>query len=237
MRAIICAIAALCLIASHAVADSPGGLVFLYDNERDGGSLLAYPVLDGSWGRMTWQACPPSGDCYEVSPDPAHDRLLHVGSAPAGTIFRATTSDGQQSLTAISDPYQGPLRAVDRPRVSGQVRVGHVVRAIAGQWSGGWGGEQPFLQLQVCRTRRSTTCEVIASTHYWERCDGVGARLPRRYQGSYLRVADSRLGRQLVFPAFVPRRPQDLAPLVAAWNTSVRTIGRIGPGRAVRRAC
>jgi hypothetical protein len=237
VRGTLLAIVANLVLASTAVADAPSGIAFSYIDDSQGGLLSGYTVPDGAWGTMTWEACPPNAPCSTIAAD--GDGNLHVGSAAPGTVFRATASDGEQSVTATSDPYLGPLRKDRPPGISGQLRVGHVVRAVAGAWSGGWGGEQPYLQLQACRTRRSGSCEVIASTFYWERCGGVGAVLPKHYAGWYLRVADNRLGRpgSVVFPAFAPGRPQDLGALKAAENTAVRTVGRIRPGRVVARTC
>jgi hypothetical protein len=239
VRGIVLAIVVICVCASGAIADPPDGFKFSYADDSNGGLLVGNPVPDGSWGTISWEACPPGTPCYSVSPDSTTDRVLHVGRVAAGTVFRATASDGQDSITATSDPYEGPLSVVQPTRISGQLRVGHVVRAIAGTWSGGWGGEQPVLQLQACRTKRSTSCEVIASTFWWERCGGVGALLTKRYEGWYLRVGDNRPGRvgDVVFPTFAVRRPQDLHPLVAAADTSVRIVGRIRPGHVTARSC
>jgi hypothetical protein len=237
VRGIVIAIAAICALASPALADQPDGLVFSYNDDQSGGLLLGNPVPDGSWGAMTWQACPPDAPCYAVSPDSASDRILHVGGVPPGTVFHATAANGDQSVSATSDPYHGPLKLVRPPGLSGHLRVGGVVRARAGLWSGGWGGEQPFLQLQACRTMRSSTCQVIASTFWWERCGGVAARLTKRYEGWYLRVADDRAGRQVVFPNFAVRRPQNLSPLAQSSNTAVRMLGRIRGSGARAETC
>jgi hypothetical protein len=162
--------------------------------------------------------------------------MLHVGDVPAGTVFRATASDGEQSVSATSDPYQGPLHVTEPPSVQGPLRVGRIVRAVAGQWSGGWGGEQPYLQLQACRTREAG-CKVIASTFWWEHCGGVAARISKRYAGWFLRVGESRSGRQPVYATFLPLRAEDLKPLAPSGNKSVRTVGRIRPGRGARGGC
>ena len=78
---------------------------------------------------------------------------------------------------------------------------------------------------------------MIAETGYWERCGGVAARISSRYAGWFLRVADNRFSRQPVYLDFLPLRAGDLKPFVRAATTSIRTVGRIGAGRALRHGC
>jgi hypothetical protein len=229
---------AFLVCASAAIADPPQAVVISYNDAVDGqGMLIANPVPDGSWGRMVWRACPPGGECTPIQPDATSDRVLHVGAAAAGTTFTATATDGDQSFTASSDPYGGPLRLVKKPAVAGTPSVGHVIQPIPASWAGGWGGEQPFLQLQVCRTARSDTCKVISSSIYWDRCPGVGTRIPRRYLGWFVRVADNRSSRLPAYPAFGVTRPEALTPLTASGNTAVAMVGRVRPGRGPARRC
>jgi hypothetical protein len=229
---------AFLVCASAAIADPPQAVVISYNEDVDGqGMLIANAAPDGSWGRMSWQACPPGAECTPIQPDASSDRVLHVGAAPAGTTFTATATDGEQSISGSSDPYGGPLRVVKKPAVAGKLSVGHLIRPIPASWAGGWGGEQPFLQLQVCRTARSASCKVIASSFYWDRCPGVGARIPRRYLGWFVRVADNRSGRSTFFATFAVPRPEALTPLIASGNTAVASVGRISPGRGPARSC
>ena len=95
------------------------------------------------------------------------------------------------------------------------------------------------ISVTTSRPGLAVKCQLLASTFYWEKCKGVTSRIAKRYQGWYLRVADARLGRQgqVIFPAFAVRRPQDLSPVKAGGNAAVRTIGRVQPGRAIRKGC
>ena len=219
-------------------ADPPTSLQVSYGIKDDGtGILLANPVPDGSWGALTWQACSPDGSCAATQPSKDSDRVLDVGDATPGTTFVATASDGERSFSATSVPYRGRLGAALLPGVIGSLRVGHVIRPVPGIWVGGWGEERPLLQLQVCRTRRDDSCEVISATFFWDKCPDTSARIAPRYLGWYVRVADERIGKDTVFAARAYLRPQDVPAAGSSPRTAVRTIGRIAPGRGPDRRC
>ena len=234
-------LAILGVLSTSAVAADPPTRVEMFHNvNEDGrGVLFAYTVSDapGRWGAMMWQACMPDPGCAAAQPRASDDRVLDVGDAPGGTTFIATASDGSQSFSATSVPYRGRLGIALYPGIKGQLRTGHVITPVPGIWVGGWGYERPNVQLQVCRTRRDESCEVISATFYWEKCPGISARIAPRYLGWYLRVADQRIGQNTVFAARAYRRPQDLAPLRTAPDTAVMTVGRIRSGRGPNRRC
>jgi hypothetical protein len=236
------ALAILVVLASSSAlaADPPTGVeLFLFHNvNQDGrGVLFANTVSGWARGSMTWQACMPDAGCAAAQPRASDDRVLDVGDAPSGTTFIATASDGSQSFSATSASYRGRLGIALYPGVKGRLRTGHVITPVPGIWVGGWGYERPNLQLQVCRTQHDESCEVISATFYWEKCPGTGARIPQRYLGWYVRVADQRIGQNTVFAARGYRRPQDLEPLRTAPDTAVATVGRIGAGRGPNRRC
>jgi hypothetical protein len=240
MRRVVaaCLLAAAVWIAPTASADSQRGLVITYQDEQDGrGWLVAYPTPDGAWGRMSWEACAPAGGCEAVQPDATTDRSLHVGDAAPGTIFKATASDGEESVSGSSDPYGGRLQTVVKPSVQGALRVGHLIKPVAGRWSGGWGGEVPLLQLQVCRKRRGGPCKVISDNPYWDPCPDTGARLPRRYLGWFVKVADVRYARIPIFADRLYTSPEALTPFTPDGRTAVASVGRIRPGRGPAGPC
>jgi hypothetical protein len=226
----LAAVLALTAVAP-AVASEPSdrGVAISYVVEPDGrGMLVGYPTPD-AWGSVTWERCAPDGSpCEAFASDPASDQIVHVGDAEPGTVFQATASGNGTTITARSDPYGGPIHAVVLPRIDGALRVGALVKPVPARWTGGWGGEVPVVQLQVCRDRKGGDCRVISDYPYWDDCPGVGAVLQRRYEGWYLRVADARSARTPAFPAFAALRPEDLTPFLAAPNVATAIVGRIG---------
>jgi hypothetical protein len=226
------------MCASAVAAEPPTELRLSYLVASDGrGMLLANPVPDGSWGSVTWQACAATGSCVTAHPSESSDRLLEVGDAAAGTTFVATASDGSQSVSATSVPYRGSVHTDSPPRASGQLRVGHFIKPMAGRWAGGWGSEGDVFQLQACQTRRDSSCKVIADPAVVDGCPGTGARIRKRYLGWYVRVADTRVGHDAVFADRGYERAEDVKPLAASGATAVATIGRVKPGRGPHGRC
>lgn len=209
-------------------------VTLMYDVNAEGSAaLIANPTKGGS---VSWQACPPEDDCRPVASRPTLDRALDVGGAPVGTVFVATATNGSQSATVTSVPYLGPIRPTAPPSIDGSLRVGALVRPVAGSWSGGWGNERSLLQTQVCLRADGTGCAVVADQVYWDKCPGAGAVLAPHHAGRYLRVIDRRLGRDVTFtpigissPAYI--RPLDPGPSRAA--TIAGPIGRAsGPAES-----
>jgi hypothetical protein len=222
---------AVCVLvtASTASADGERTISLAYYIADDGTGMLTANLSPDRWAAPRWERCLPDGSpCQPISPE-LDGTLVHTGDAPAGTVFRATASADGITMVATSDPYRGQLTRITPPRVQGALRVGSLVAPVGASWSGAWGGEQPFLQLQVCGDASGTNCRVISSTEYWERCPGVGAVLRPDDQGRYLRVADQRYARIPIFAQRGVTDPRGLPPLKAVGNVAVTTVGRIGP--------
>ncbi len=205
---------------------------------RDGsGELIANPTPDGGWGFVSWEECPLGG--APCRPMPSSERVLRgIANVPAGTTFAATARGSGLAITRRSDPWQGPLRVVTPPRVSGPLRVGELVQPVPGAWAGGWGGERPDLQLQACRTRAAARCEVISATFYWDSCPGTGAVLSSAYRGWYVRVADTRWARRPDYAGFAVFRPQALNPQASGPTSATATVGPVGAAtRPLRLHC
>jgi hypothetical protein len=232
---------ALCiaLAAPAAPVAGPPDMYLSYGISNDGsGHLFAAPLADGPWSPVAWQACTPDGVCSAVASSPDDARQLDAADAAAGTTFVATASDGKRSISATSPPYRGRLAFYSPPSVSGSARTGHFVRPLAGTWFGGWGDERPLMQLQACRTRRASSCTVIADTVYWDKCPGTGARIAPRYRGWYLRVAEIHAGRDVVFADRAYTRPEAINSITnTSAITAIATVGRIKPGRGPNRPC
>lgn len=202
-----------------------------YYIDADGtGMLIANPAPYGQ-GSVSWAACPTGGMCYSAASDPRSDRVLHVGDAEVGTVFVATAVHQSQMARATSVPYLGPVRALTPPRIKGPLRVGALVKPLAGSWSGGFGHETSFLQTQVCRSASGSGCVVVADAFYWDKCPGAGAVLTAAYLGWYVRVIDKRMGPDAVFPAFRVPSPARLRPIQPGAAAAATVAGPIAHGR------
>jgi hypothetical protein len=136
------------------------------------------------------------------------------------------------------DPRRRRLQLFSPPSVVGSLRTGHFARPLPATWLGGWGDERPLLQLQVCKSRRDASCNVISSTFGWDKCPaGTGARIAPRYAGWYLRVAEAHEGKDIVFAERAYTRPDDIPAMQTSAITAVATVGRIQPGRRPNRRC
>jgi hypothetical protein len=129
---------------------------------------------------------------------------------------------------------EGHLRTIAPPSVSGEVRVGGLVRPVAATWAGGWGRETDWLQLQACRTSEGGDCVVVLDEIKYGRCRPDGGRLlPARYEGRWLRVADTRIDRAQPFTMegyFAPEGVKPQQPGTAGVASAV--VGRIAAGPA-----
>lgn len=137
---------------------------------------------------LTWDRCPPDGPCERL----AHtEPVLDTGEEPRGTVFVAT----QAGVATRSEPWQGTLRATVPPRLEGEPKVGELVRPLAATWEGGWGREDDWLQLQMCRTPEGADCFVLVDERKHRACEPGGGRyLPPTAVGRWLRVVDVRVG-------------------------------------------
>jgi hypothetical protein len=196
------------------------------------GSLIANP----GGHEVTWERClPETAACAPYDDGDGNPQRLLIGDPTPGTTFRAT----QDGVTLSSEAWRGPVRAVNPPRVEGEIRVGGYVRPVAADWEGGWGRERDWLQLQACRTDAHADCKVILDSIKFGRCPpGYGGRLlPGRYEGWWLRVADSRIDRSQPFTREAYAVPEGIRPLPPAPGIAVATVGRIAPGQAPAVDC
>ncbi|MDQ8045860.1 MAG: hypothetical protein AAGC46_05505 [Solirubrobacteraceae bacterium] len=132
-----------------------------------------------------WRTCTP--ECGDASPG----HTIAPGPTPAGTVFEAqSTADGVVS-TARTPAWQGQLTNTAPPVVHGDVRVGGVVWAEGGTWTGGWGDDVHGLRLLACPDATTTTCVPIGNPYL-----ATTTSLPVHpaYVGWYLRAVDTDFG-------------------------------------------
>jgi hypothetical protein len=71
----------------------------------------------------------------------------------------------------------------------------------------------------------------------WDPCPDTGARLPRRYLGWFVKVADIRYARIPIFADRLYTSPEALTPFTPDGRTAVASVGRIRPGRGPAGPC
>jgi hypothetical protein len=236
--ALLVALTAL-LVAPPLVAAVPPGTFQVYLDyyiQPDGtGSLIANP--NSGQGSVAWQACPPGGSCSPLPANPKTDRFVSAKNTAPGTVFIATATAGSSTASASSSPYLGPVQSSAPPSVTGHIRVGGLVTPVPGSWTGGWGSEVSFMQLQVCKTSTGSGCLVISDSYYWNKCPGVGAAIAPAYEGRYLRVVDQRISTDTAFASFAVSGPESLKPIQTGPNAVAVVAGRIAGGHGLESDC
>lgn len=229
MRALTLAGAVLALLAGTAAAASAAELSIDYYVNSEGTGLL---IANGGDGPVTWEGC--TDVCTPRDDGDGNPQTLRVADDPAGSVFKATRG----AMTVVSEPWRGRLVVQSPPTLEGELRVGGFVRPLAATWGGGWGRESDWLQLQACSTPEGADCKVILDQIKFGLCQPGGGRvLPQRYEGSWLRVVDARIGDRQPFTTEGYLRPEGVRPNPPAAGVAAATIGRIGPGPAPPGDC
>jgi hypothetical protein len=229
-RAFIVTAVALLGAPGVAAAAHNGRPTLYYFVQPDGSG-----VLTASYGHpVAWERCAPDGGCAPYQDADGDDQRVTARDEAPGTRFRAT----QDGVTLTSEPWSGRVRARRPPGVEGEVRVGGRVRPNAADWLGGWGRETDWLQLQACRTEAGADCRVIYDEIKFGECSpGGGRRLPARYEGWWLRVADARIDTQQPFTQEGYLVPEGVAPHEPSEARAVAVVGRIAEGPAPGEDC
>lgn len=215
--------------AATALAHHNGAPTVDHYVKPDGtGQLIANP----GGHPLTWDRCSPDGTCERLAET---DQFLRTGDPPPGTTFVAT----QDGTSVRSQPWGGLVRATAPPRLEGEPAVGSLVRPLAATWTGGWGREADWLQLQACRTAEGGDCVVMVDEIKHRPCEPGGGRyLPGWARGRWLLVVDTRIDQSQPFSAEGYFAPEGVRPNVATGSgTAVAAFGPVGEGAARRSGC
>jgi hypothetical protein len=180
-----------------------------------------------SW---SWQACAADGSACTPF---ATGRSVATAAAKPSTVFVATANDGP---TARSPVWHGAVSSSTPPSVTGAVRANALVAPVAGAWSGGWEGDFDHTQLSACASPDGSNCTTITDQNYPGGCSHEAAVIDVAFSGSYLRVADQRLGVDTAFPAVAVSSPYGGQVWAPGPTTSVAVVGRIAPATGPRAA-
>jgi len=172
-----------------------------------------------------WEACRPN--FASCAPFGKRDRTVEKVDAPPGTIFRVES----EGATGVSPEWRGRVTQLKPPSVEGLIRANEFVSPVPGRWGGGWDGEFSQMQLSACATSAGQECIPLTNTHYARSCAGSASfTLDARFTGSYLRVAERRVGAgPPVEPAYGVTSPNVGEVWGRSRITSVAILGQIAP--------
>jgi hypothetical protein len=175
----------------------------------------------------SWQACAQDGS--GCTPFASGQKITTAGAKPSSS-FLATGNDGSMARSPL---WHGNVSAAALPGVSGSVRANALVTPVAGTWTGGWDGDFDQVQLAACTTSQGTNCTALTDPHY-RGCAHEAAVIDVAFTGSYLRVADQRLGVNTAFPEYALSSPYGRQVWAPGQTTSVAVVGRIAPATGAR---
>ncbi len=218
-----------CLVVTAAVAAGWGGVapssaesirMQALVNANGSGHLF----VNTSPGPWSWEAC--TSDLTDCEPF-GKGREIETGHAAPGTVFRVKSRES----TGVSPEWRGRVTQIKAPRVHGPIRANEFISPMAGMWSGGWKGEYSALQLSACATSTGQGCTSLTDPHYVRDCAASASFvLDAKFVGSFLRVANRRLGAGPLFsPPYATSSPHGAEVWRSSRNTSVAVVGQISP--------
>ena len=192
------------------------------------GLLIANSQTNPGGETWAWQACSSDlSSCIAFG----KGRTINTSGAQPNTRFRATSSYG---ATAISALWRGSLRPLKPPTVTGTLRGNMRVTPGPSQWRGGWTDDYDVFQLAACKSPMGLHCTTLTDLHYPDGCPHGAAVLDPQFTGSYLRVADQRIGAGTAFRDFAVPTPYGGKIWGADRMTSVAIVGRIAKATGPR---
>jgi hypothetical protein len=227
-------LAGLALVVTLLVVDSAGASESASVQavlNRDGtGQMLANGQTDVAGGTWSWQICLTEGlDC---TPFAAGQSVTTGGAAPPA-VFQAQASDGPVGRSPV---WRGNVSAATLPSVSGAIRANALVTPVDATWIGGWDGDFDRTQLAACVNADGTDCTSLTDRSYLPGCPHEAAVIDPAFTGRYLRIADERNGRDIVFPSPAVSSPYGSLIWTQAPTISVAVLGRIAAANGPREA-
>lgn len=118
--------------------------------DGDGNPLVRTPKADvGTVQRREWRVCGKA--CDKIS---GRGEEFRPGEVLAGSRVQVREIGTGGEATIETPGWDGQLRALRRPTITGSPRIGSVVEANPGKWTGGWLGADTFTGLRACPTRQ-----------------------------------------------------------------------------------
>ncbi|MFT4034631.1 MAG: hypothetical protein QM679_03535 [Patulibacter sp.] len=115
----------------------------------NGDPLVLRPVMRvGTVQRRVWKVC---GSACERSN--ATGPRFAPGEVLAGSHIELRVVGSKGEATVATPTWDGRLKALARPTLTGSPRVGVTVSANGGRWTGGWIGGRRLLGIRACPTQ------------------------------------------------------------------------------------
>jgi hypothetical protein len=137
----------------------PAGYGVAIDQQSiDGaGDPVVRAFVEDRSATVTWHACAPEcgGPIGVVSDDGRAtygSSYVTAGPTAAGTSFEVRATANGTTRTARTTPWGGPAAVAVPPSLAGDARIGRVVRAVPGTWSGGWDTDFDIAEVRACPT-------------------------------------------------------------------------------------
>lgn len=177
-----------------------------YDGEGD--PLVRAPKADvGAVSRREWRVCGKS--CDRIS---GRGKQFRPGEVLAGSRVEVRVVGASGEATIVTPGWDGQLRALRRPTMTGSPRVGTTVEANPGKWTGGWLGAEQFVGLRACPTLKGGGRCIAFTASALGGADSSARTIPAAFRGWWIGAIEWHVppGRVVRAQAATdPARPQD----------------------------
>jgi hypothetical protein len=177
-----------------------------YDGEGD--PLVRAPKADlGAVSRREWRVCGKS--CDRIS---GRGKEFRPGEVLAGSRVEVRVVGTRGEATIKTPGWDGQLRALRRPTMTGSPRIGSTVEANPGKWTGGWLGAEQFIGLRACPTLKGGGRCIAFTASALGASDESKRTIPAAFRGWWIGAIEWHVPPGRVVSAEAsgdPARPQD----------------------------
>lgn len=193
------------------------------DYDAEGWPLLTGDISESESAASTWQVCSPR--CGRA----IRRDWFTPGPIPSGARVRIRATSAEAVWIEDTPRWQGRVRNVRPPTLSGNATVGAVLVPRRGRWSGGWPDGGSTVGVRACRTADAVDCVAMLSP----KAPLKSVRIDPSYVGWYVGATDAAVGgvRTETTEAVPARPPSSQAQPAPSPGPTVAVSELIGPVR------